>query len=284
MNADDTIDVIALWRLLWGQRVVIAIFAGVFGTVAVILALTATPIYRAVAVATPVMDPGLGGDASRLAGQFGGLASLAGIDIGSSRISTQEARAVLESRRLIEEFVRQNDLVDELLPPGSPTSSLWYAVQRFSDTVVSIDTDIIEGKTTVSVEWTDPAVAASWANGLVTLANELMRQKAIADSQRNIDYLNKQISTTNVAEIQRVMYTLIENETKTLMLANARADFAFTVVDPAAVPEARVRPKRRLMVMTGVAIGLILGALFAFGRDTVRKYRQREAAGVRTGT
>ena len=191
---------------------------------------------------------------------------------------------MLESRRLIEEFVRQNDLVDELLPPGSPTSSLWYAVQKFSDTVVSINTDIIEGKTTVSVEWTDPAVAASWANGLVTLANELMRQKAIADSQRNIDYLNKQISTTNVAEIQRVMYTLIENETKTLMLANARADFAFTVVDPAAVPEARVRPKRRLMVVTGVAIGLILGALFAFGRDTVRKYRQREAAGVRAGT
>ena len=284
MNADDTIDVIALWRLLWGQRVVIAIFAGVFGAVAVILALTATPVYRAVAVVTPVVDPGLGGVASRLAGQFGGLASLAGIDVGSSRISTQEASAVLESRRLIEEFVRQNDLVDELLPPGSPTSSLWHAVQKFSDTVVSINTDMIEGKTTVSVEWTDPAVAASWANGLVTLANELMRQKAIADSQRNIDYLNKQISTTNVAEIQRVMYTLIENETKTLMLANARADFAFTVVDPAAVPEARVRPKRRLMVVTGVAIGLILGALFAFGRDTVRKYRQREAAGVRAGT
>ena len=85
MNADDTIDVIALWRLLWGQRVVIAIFAGVFGAVAVILALTATPVYRAVAVVTPVADPGLGGVASRLAGQFGGLASLAGIDVGSSR-------------------------------------------------------------------------------------------------------------------------------------------------------------------------------------------------------
>ncbi len=284
MNADDTIDVIALWRLLWGQRVVIAIFAGVFGAIAVILALTATPTYRAVAVVTPVVDPGLGGVGSRLGGQLGGLASLAGLDFGSSRTSAQEARAVLQSRRLIEEFVRQNDLVDELLPPGSPTSSLWHAVQRFSDTVVSINTDIMEGMTTVSVEWTDPAVAASWANGLVTLANELMRQKAIADSQRNIDYLNKQISTTNVVEIQRVLYTLIENETKTLMLANARADFALTVIDPAAVPEARVRPKRRLMVLTGVAIGLILGALFAFGRDTLRKYRQREAAGVRTGT
>ena len=111
-----------------------------------------------------------------------------------------------------------------------------------------------------------------------------MRSKALADANRNIEYLNKQIAATNVVEMQRVMYTLVENETKTLMLANARADYAFTVVDPAVTPEARIRPKRKLMVVTGVALGLILGVLFVFGHDTVRKYRAREAAGVRAGT
>ena len=124
----------------------------------------------------------------------------------------------------------------------------------------------------MTVEWTDPVVAENWANGIVSLANELMRAKALVDSQRNIEYLKKQIAATNVVEMQRVMYGLVESETKTLMLANARADYAFTVVDPAVVPEARVRPKRRLMVLTGVAIGLI-------ARDAVR-LRARHGAEI----
>jgi uncharacterized protein involved in exopolysaccharide biosynthesis len=284
-NGDDTIDVIALWRLLWGQKVLIAIFAGVLGTVAVVLALTATPIYRAEAVVTPVADSGLGNAASSLAGRFGGLASLAGIDLGSKGVAAQEAQAVLQSRRLVEEYIRRNKLVNELVKPDNPDAGLWYAVRNFRDTVVSITEDDIDGTTTVAVEWKDPAAAATWANGLVALANELMRAKALADSSRNIEYLNKQIESTNVVEIQRVMYSLVENETKTLMLANARADYAFTVVDPAVTPEARVRPKRTLMVLTGLALGLILGALYAFGHDTVRRYyRIRETPGARAGT
>lgn len=284
-DADDTIDVIALWRLLWSRRLTIAIIAGLFGVAAVILALVATPIYRAEAVVTPVADSGLGNSASSLAGRFGGLASLAGIDLGSSGVAGLEAQAVLESRRLVEEFIRRNDLVDELIVPGDPNAGLWRAVQSFRDTVVSMNKDDVDGTTTVAIEWKDPAVAATWANGLVALANELIRSKALADSNRNIEYLKKQIAATNVVEIQRVMYTLVENETKTLMLANARADYAFTVVDPAVTPEARIRPKRRLMVLTGIALGLILGALYAFGYETVKRYRAREAAeGVAAGS
>ncbi|HEX9706015.1 MAG TPA: Wzz/FepE/Etk N-terminal domain-containing protein [Steroidobacteraceae bacterium] len=282
--ADDTIDVIAFARLLWRYRVLIAIVTGVFGAAAVVLALTANLIYRAEVVVTPVADSGLGDAASSLAGQLGGLASIAGINLGSSGVATQEARAVLASRRLVEEFIRRNALVDEMVSAGIPEPTVWFAVQRFRESVMSINTDDADGTTTLAIEWTDPVVAAGWANGLVALANELMRTRALADANRNIEYLKKQVAATNVVEIQRVMYSLIENETKTLMLANARADYAFTVVDPAAAPEARVRPKRKLMVATGLALGLILGALFAFGHDTVRRYRMREAAGARAGT
>ena len=276
---NDTIDVIALWRLLWGNRFLLAAVAGVFGIAAVVYALLLTPIYRAEAVITPVASGGLADTASSLAGRFGGLASLAGIDVGSSSVAGQEAHAVLESRRLLEEFVRRNDLVDVLVPPGSEQSTVWYAAKTLRESVASITKDDLDGTTTVAIEWKDPQVAAAWANGLVALANDLLRTKAIADSNRNIEYLNKQIAATSVVEMQRVLYGLIQNEMQTLMLANARADYAFTVVDPAVVPEARSKPKRRLIVVTGVAFGLALGALFIFGRDTVRRYREREAGG-----
>ena len=277
---NDTIDVIALWRLLWGNRFLLAAVAGVFGIAAVVYALLLTPIYRAEVVITPVAGGGLADTASSLAGRFGGLASLAGIDLGNSGVAGQEAQAVLESRRLVEEFVRRNDLVDVLVPPGSEQSTVWYAAKTLRESVASITKDDLDGTTTVAVDWKDPQVAAAWANGLVALANDLLRTKAIADSNRNIEYLNKQIAATSVVEMQRVLYGLIQNEMQTLMLANARVDYAFTVVDPAVVPEARSKPKRRLIVVTGVAIGLALGALFIFGRDTVRRYREREAGGT----
>lgn len=280
---DDTIDVIALCRLLWAHKLLIGAVTVLFGAAATILALTATHIYRADTVVAPALESNLGGASAALGGRLGGLASLAGIDLGRSGPGAQHAQAVLQSRRLVEEFIRRNDLVAELVPPG-PDQTLWRAVQIFRDNVLTMNRDEVDGTTSITIEWKDPAVAAAWANGLVALANELIRAQALADAQRNIDYLRKQAEATNVVEMQRVMYELIQNETKTLMLANARADYAFTVVDPAVVPEARDRPKRRLMVATGLALGFILASLFVLGRDTVRRYRGREAAGARPGS
>jgi uncharacterized protein involved in exopolysaccharide biosynthesis len=59
------------------------------------------------------------------------------------------------------------------------------------------------------------------------------------------------------------MYSLIESETKTLMLANGRVEYAFAVVDPARIPEHRERPKRSLMAATGLALGMVVGVLVA---------------------
>jgi hypothetical protein len=96
--------------------------------------------------------------------------------------------------------------------------------------------------TVVAIDWTDPATAAQWANGFVALANELLRTRALVESKRNIAYLNDQISKTDVVELRRVLYGLIESETKTLMLANGRPEYAFRVVDPAVPPELKTRP------------------------------------------
>ena len=50
--------------------------------------------------------------------------------------------------------------------------TLWHAVKRFRELVLTIREDDANGITTVSIEWTDPAVAARWANDYVALANE----------------------------------------------------------------------------------------------------------------
>jgi uncharacterized protein involved in exopolysaccharide biosynthesis len=271
-EADDGIDLSAVGRTLWRYQRLVLLSAVICGLIAIATALIAVPVYRAETVISEVRDRGMGGG---LASQFGGLASLAGVNLGGSAGS--EAEAVLKSRRLIEEFIQRNSRLAELFRGGAGKPTLWRAVKRFKESVLLIREDKVTGLTTVSIDATDPATAAHWANEFVALANEQIRARAVGNAQRNIAYLNEQIAKTNEVELRRVMYNLIENETKTLMLANGRVEYAFTVIDPAVPPEVRIGPRRTLMALLGLVIGAILGSSVALVHNSVTRHRRATA-------
>jgi LPS O-antigen subunit length determinant protein (WzzB/FepE family) len=128
----------------------------------------------------------------------------------------------------------------------------------------------------ISIAWTDPATAALWANEYVALANELIRTRALQHAESNIEYLRKQVEETNVVELERVIYNLIESQIQTLMLANAREEYAFIVVDPAVAPETRTTPRRKLIVLSGGALGVFFGVLAVFVINIFRQITTRE--------
>jgi uncharacterized protein involved in exopolysaccharide biosynthesis len=266
----DEVDVIAIGLFLSRYKILVVGVAIVGGLLAGLVAIWSEPVYRAEIAITQVHGGSLGGG-SPLAAQLGGLASLAGVDLGLDAGEAEEARAVLESRHLVELFVERNALKEPLLE-GSGETDIWYAVERFRDSILAINLDRLRGVTTVAIDWRDPVVAAEWANGFINLANERLRERAITESQRSIDYLNAQIERTTVVELQRVMYNLLEREMQNSMLANARTEYAFTVVDPAVVPETKVSPRPALMVGLGLMLGLILGLMLALFYDLRRKH------------
>jgi uncharacterized protein involved in exopolysaccharide biosynthesis len=277
-TVDDGLDLLALWSIVWSRKYLVIASSFVCALIAVVLALTATEMYRADTVLTEAQSEGMG-SGSGLMTQLGGLAGLAGISLGELG-GSHESKALLKSRRLVEEFIKRENLLPQLFPhPNAQRPpTVWFAVEYFRREVLSIREDNRNFVTTVSVRWTDPAVAAAWSNGLVRLANELMRDKAMQEAKRNITYLNAQVAQTDVVEVKRVMYSLVESETKKLMLANARADYAFAIVDPAVTPELRVSPKRTLMVILGATLGGILGLLAAFVLHALRLWRAERPA------
>lgn len=267
------VDFIALLLVAWRYRFFISAIALVCTCIAIGLALSTAPVYKAEVVVTDAGSSEVGG--SGLASQLGGLAGIAGINLGKGG-ANQEAHAVLRSRYLVEQFIGRNQLVSELLTGSSEAATLWHAVKLFRESIVSIQADDDAGTTTVSIEWTDAEEAARWANAFVALANEIVRARALNDSTRNIEYLKEQIAKTDVVELQRVMYRLVEEETKTQMLANARQEYAFTIVDPAVVPEQRIWPRRTLMVLTGGVLGGILGVILALAINFWRRYNSEQ--------
>jgi uncharacterized protein involved in exopolysaccharide biosynthesis len=264
---DYEFDIVDLCRVAWAYKRLVAATTIVGILIALVLALTTPFTYRADITVTLAEDTsGLGGGGQGIGSQLGGLASVAGLNIGTEG-PDREHQAVLESRHLIEEFVKKNGILPLLQGKAPEPPKLWIGVEIFKRGSLEIHNDKLKGTTTISIYWTDPALAASWANGFVALGNDLVRTKAREDAQRNVDYLNEQVAKTSSVELRRVLYNLIESQTKTLMLANARVEYAFTVVDPAVVPAVRVSPKRTLMVASGFLVGLVVGVLTAWIRN-----------------
>jgi uncharacterized protein involved in exopolysaccharide biosynthesis len=268
------VDLAGIVRLLWRRKVLVILCTVVAGSIALAIALTSKPYFKAEVVVTEVRDRGLGGIGA-LAAQFGGLASLAGMNLnGGPSGSDQKSAAILDSNHLAEEFIRRYNLIPVLLKRSKVPATMWKAVKAFKEGVVTIRKDTRKGVTIVQVEWTDPATAALWANEFVALANEIIRQQVLTESARNIAYLDEQLAQTNDLELRKVMYDIIETETKTVMLAKGRTDYAFQVVDPAVAPELKDRPHRSIIVLMGLILGSAAGAALAWLLERLRRAKK----------
>jgi len=271
-NVDTPPDYLKVWKEIWANKFAIVLIGIVCAMVAAGFSLVAPPIYRAEIVIIPAIDQAESRARPAAAG-LGALMNAAGMLAGNNEGVRPDILALLRSRYLAEEFVRRNGLTQVLKPHTPQAWSLWPAVNRFRERVLSFQENPQTGIITVAIDWVDPVAAAQWANGFVALANELARARTLRDSRHNIEYLEVQIAQTNVLALRRAGYDSIKSETKTLMLAKARPEYAYTVVDPAVVPEMRNRPKRALMVVLGFCAGLFAAVCVVFGRCVLRSAR-----------
>jgi uncharacterized protein involved in exopolysaccharide biosynthesis len=144
-----------------------------------------------------------------------------------------------------------------------PTQSDAY--ELFDKRVRIVDDDTESGLVRLAIEWTDPVLAARWANLLVDRLNELMRRRAIDEAERSLEYLRTQITEVSSIEVQQALYNLVESQLKQSMMANVQKQFAFKVIDPAVAPDRNkyIKPKRLFIVFSGLVLGAIVGAIIS---------------------
>jgi uncharacterized protein involved in exopolysaccharide biosynthesis len=270
----DELDFRALFAMLWRGRWFIVGVTLFFTAAAVAAVLLAPKKYTAIVVISPVSSSkgsmgGLGG----LASQFGGLASLAGISIGGDS-SKMETLAVLQSGELIERFVQDNNLLPVLYaqawdsekkrwlvtdPESMPT--LWKATQYFRKIRV-VTEDKRTGLYSMSITWTDPKIAAQWANALVRLTNTFLREQKIVESERNIAYLKEEADKTAMVQMRSAIYNVMESEIQTVMLAKGSEEFALRTVDRAVAPERPTTPQPTIWIAFGFLFGGAVSVAF----------------------
>ena len=86
------------------------------------------------------------------------------------------------------------------------------------------------------------------------------------EAARSINHLKVKIEETNIADMQSVFYQLIEEQTKTLMLAEVSDEYVFKTISPAKVSEEKSQPKRALIVILGIMLGGMLAVIIVLIR------------------
>ncbi|PKH55679.1 LPS O-antigen length regulator [Shewanella sp. Choline-02u-19] len=301
-TSDDEIDLRELFSVIWqGKWLIIAITA-VFAIGSVIFALMQPNTYKSEALLAPASEE-QGGGLSALAGQFGGLASMAGINLGRGGgvDKTQMAIEVMKSRQFTSQFIQKHNIlpalmavdkwnmqenrliyddelydvskkswVREVKAPFKPEPSMQEAYKVFTK-VISVNSVKETGMVTVSVEHLSPAIAQQWVSWLVEDINKVMKERDVAEANRSSEFLNKQIALTNVADIRSILYKLIEEQAKTIMFAEVRDEYVFKTIDPALVPEEKAGPKRALICVLGTLLGGMLAVMLVLIRHFVKK-------------
>ena len=90
---------------------------------------------------------------------------------------------------------------------------------------------------------------------VVNELNSFYRKKDKLEAEKAVHYLNKQISTTNLSEIKEVLAKLLQEQTKKLTLIEANQFYVFEYVDPPAVMEKKLEPKRAIICIFKYVFG-----------------------------
>jgi uncharacterized protein involved in exopolysaccharide biosynthesis len=295
-NSDDEIDLAELWRAIWSGKYIIIVISFIFAVSSVAFALSKPDIYKASILLAPASSDSAGGMGA-LAGQFGGLASLAGISLGGGGTDkTALALEIIKSRAFLETFIIKHELLVPLMASENwdrATDSLvinkelydsknnkwlrevsllktsapspWEAYQRFLS-LLTISQDKATSLVTIDIEFYSPEIAKKWLVWLITDVNNFMREQDEQEAQSSIDYLTKQLEKTEVSAMETVFYQLIEEQTKNMMLTKVSAEYVLKTIDPAQVPDTKAKPKRALIVVLGTMLGGVLSILIVLIR------------------
>ena len=281
----EELDVRELIRVIWQGKFWVISITFIAAAISVFLALRLTNIYQAEALLAT--DEG-GNGLSSIAAQYGGLASLAGIPIPSTQSSSNKALGIakLQSRKFITEFIERRNIFPELVAAESynlgtketsynreiynPEIGVWAddfeqpssqeAFAMFQG-MLDVSEENATGFVTVSILHLSPIVAYEWVTWLIDDLNRELMLEAIEEAQQSIDYLTEQLANTQIVALEQVFYSLIEEQTKTIMLATSRPEYLFEIIDPAIAPEMRFSPNRALFCVIGTLIGGILSIL-----------------------
>ena len=295
-NLDDGIDLQELIYVLLEKKWTIVSVTAFASIIVVIYSLLLPNIYQSKAILVPV---NASSNISGALGEYGGLAGLAGIALPSDGDEGNSQKAIKKISSL--SFFENNFLSNIYLPdlmavkswnfktntliydkdiydvkskawirdysyPQKQVPSAQESYEIFLEEHLSLNEDKKSGFITLFIKHQSPFVAKQWSELIVNEVNNFYRLKDKLQSQKAVNYLNDQISSTSFSEIKEALARLLQEQTEKLTLIEANEFYVFDYIDPPAVMEKKSEPMRALICIFGAILGGILSVLYVLIR------------------
>jgi len=279
---EDDFDIKELFRIIWESKKLIFVVSMLFALVSMVISLSYPNIYSTNALLIPSDNQKSSTSSSGL-GTLSTLSSFAGLNLqGQGVDTTTEGIAVLKSYKFISDFLKRHKVLVPLLAAqewdsksgnlildnsiydreseewvnGNP--SMQEAYSLFLTKHLSVVKDFDNGLITVGVKHISPFLAKQWTDLLIEDLNTYFMRREVREAQKSIDFIENQLNNTEVTlALKNLLYILIQEQTKIIVLANGREEYLFRTLDPAFVPNKKSGPMRSIYVILSFFIGMM---------------------------
>jgi uncharacterized protein involved in exopolysaccharide biosynthesis len=289
----DDFDLSSLLCLIWGSKFSVLAISFVFASMSVLYALSIPNSYKSEALLLANSQE-KGGGLSSIAGQLGGIASLAGISLGGGTTDkTNYALALMRSRNFLYTIIEEHNLKPEIMAvkdwelssnryifnhdqyesvtkkwkrvvekPYSPEPSLEETYLKLIEEHIFIYQDQETGIVSITAKHVSPYFAKRLVEIMVNTINEVVKEEEMKDAIRSIKYLQDEVLSTEVSEMQTVFYQLIEKQQQTLMLTKLKKDYVFKVIDGPIASFKKDGPRRAIICLVITIFGIFFAITF----------------------
>lgn len=290
-NVEKQIDINEVIGIVWSRKFLISLITLAFALVSVIVSLLLPNIYTSKALLAPSKNEN---SVSSTISQYSAIAGIAGISLPTDSLNPSiEAVERIKSYDFFKSHVLPEIKLENLLAVKKwipSNNSIVYDDNDFDEQskkwvrkktrtkevvpsnqeayreyrkILSISIDSKTSFISVSINHRSPVIAKQWLDLIIKHINESMRENDIDLAENSINFLNKTYESTSLQNIRLALSSLTEAQIQTLMLASANKDYVFKILDSPIAPELRSSPKRKLICIISIIIGMIFGILIS---------------------
>ncbi len=268
---NDEINLLDLVKVLLKHKGFIIRFVLVVTVGTAVVSLLMTKVYESRAVITPVEAPAAQSGLVAMAAQFG--------IAGPQSSNYSEIVGLLKSDILMQKVMEKGKFYDVLfdkddLKDMSANEKMWEGIRLLKDDILEVKENKKSNIITVSAQYRAPAIAQSIASTTINELTDYMTSEAKRVANANMRHLEAEVTRAADPFVRQKIYSIIAQQIETAMMAEAKENFAFKVIDPPRVPDKKIKPKRILMVAIALVVSLFLGILLAFVREHYQRNRE----------
>lgn len=296
---DRQIKVEEIFKLFWKKKFFIIVFSFFFSILSISYSLYLPNKYLSSVTLTMSEKSAGSSPLDNIPSQYGSLASLAGINLGSSDGQLILAQKIIASRDFVKRLISFEDVLPNLVAASGynfdkdqiiynkdlfdSSTKKWVfklakgkknppsyleAHKIYTENVLKIDYDLDDKDyLKIGVEHLSPNFSSFFLRLIISELNLLTREKDLEDAQKSLSFLDEQLTNTKNLETRNSIRLLIEQQLKIKMLASVREDYLVTVIDEPFVPEIKSSPSRFLITIIGAFLGFFISLLYVFLKE-----------------